>query len=494
MNFLAIVCYIFLSPPSGHDEANGVHMANGVKIGEVTSTTGTIWVRLTARADYKCDGLEFQEPQLEKTPDGDKVDTARSSPEHGYCHQIPHGHRLEEMQTVVPGARGQVRLRYWPENEIAKAVSVDWAPVDASRDFTRQFRLSSLRPGTRYEFVVEDRSSGDAAVMASVRNSFRTAPTIDVDSEVTFTVVTGQNWRTRDDPRGQKIYPIMSGLRPSFFVHTGDIVYYDSVGPWVTSIELARLKWNRTYSQPFLRDFHNHVPSYFIKDDHDSWQNDCWPTQANNRMGQFTWEQGRRVFLEQVPMGERTFRTIRWGKHLQVWLVEGRDFRSPNDAPDGPGKTIWGSEQDEWFRRTVTASDATFRVLISPTPILGPDRQWKEAKSDNHVASSRSWEGSRLREFISSQKNIFIACGDRHWQYVSVDPSSGLREYSCGPTTDQHATTLKNDDYRLLRYLGERGGFLAITVEKKNGAPSIVFRHYDVNGKVVNEDIPTLSS
>ena len=51
---------------------------------------------------------------------------------------------------------------------------------------------------------------------------------------------------------------------------------------------LARLKWNRTYSQPFLRDFHNQVPSYFVKDDHDSWQNDCWPSQANNLFGQNT--------------------------------------------------------------------------------------------------------------------------------------------------------------------------------------------------------------
>ncbi len=488
MNLLTIACTILLSTTSAADEANAVHMANGVKIGEVTSTTGIIWVRLTARVDYKSDGLEFRRPQFEETPDGDKVDSAIASPEHGYCHQIPHGHRLEEMQTVVPGTSGQVRLRYWPKSASANAVSVDWTPVDDSRDFTHQFRLSSLRPGTRYEFVVEGRSSADAAVTATVRNSFRTAPAENIDAEVTFTVVTGQNWRTRDNPRGQKIYPIMSGLGPSFFVHTGDIVYYDSASPWATHIDLARLKWNRTYSQPFLRDFHNHVPSYFIKDDHDSWQNDCWPTQTNNRMGQFTWEQGRRVFLEQVPMGERTYRTIRWGKHLQVWLVEGRDFRSPNDAPDGPDKTIWGSEQNEWFRRTVTESDATFRILISPTPILGPDHLWKEAKSDNHVASSRSTEGSRLRKFISSQKNMFIVCGDRHWQYVSVDPDSCLREYSCGPTTDRHATTLKNDDHRLLRYLGERGGFLAVTVAKKNGAPSIAFRHYDISGNVVNED------
>ena len=44
-------------------------------------------------------------------------------------------------------------------------------------------------------------------------------------------------------------------------------------------------------------------------------------------------------------MGEQTYRTFRWGKDLQIWLVEGRDFRSPNNMPDGPDKTIWGAEQ-----------------------------------------------------------------------------------------------------------------------------------------------------
>ncbi len=29
-------------------------------------------------------------------------------------------------------------------------------------------------------------------------------------------------------------------------------------------------------------------------------------------------------------------RTFRWGKTLQIWLVEGRDYRSPNNMPDGP--------------------------------------------------------------------------------------------------------------------------------------------------------------
>ena len=39
-------------------------------------------------------------------------------------------------------------------------------------------------------------------------------------------------------------------------------------------------------------------------------------------------------------MGERTYRTFRWGRGLQIWLVESRDFRSANTMKDGPDKTI----------------------------------------------------------------------------------------------------------------------------------------------------------
>ena len=71
--------------------------------------------------------------------------------------------------------------------------------------------------------------------------------------------------------------------------------------------------------------------------------------------------------------------------------MEGRDYRSPNDMPDGPGKTIWGEEQMAWLKKTAAESDAAFRILISPTPIVGPDR---ENKRDNHANKVFKHEGA----------------------------------------------------------------------------------------------------
>ncbi len=168
-------------------------------------------------------------------------------------------------------------------------------------------------------------------------------------------------------------------------------------------------------------------------------------------------------------------------------MVEGRDFRSANDAPDGPDKTIWGKEQMAWFKRTVQNSDAAFRVLISPTPVVGPDRK---TKSDNHANGAFAYEGNELRKFIASQKNLVVVCGDRHWQYMSVDPETGVREYSCGPASDKHAGGWKQEDFikKYHRYLNVIGGFLSATVQRKKGVPNLTFRYHDANGKVQFED------
>jgi len=176
---------------------------------------------------------------------------------------------------------------------------------------------------------------------------------------------------------------------------------------------------------------------------------------------------------------------------LQIWLVEGRDFRSPNFDPDGPEKTIWGKEQLKWFMSTVLESDATFRVLISPTPVVGPDRK---SHYDNHANRSFKYEGSLLREFLSRQDMIVI-CGDRHWQYMSVHDRTGVREYSVGPTTDEHTGTMGNMEINAPehRYINvTSGGFLSATVEsvpaREDYSALLTLRFHGVMGNVNFED------
>jgi len=450
------------------NQTDSVYMANGVKIGEVTSNSAIVWTRLTRHPERNIDGKPFPKNDS-KTRRSLKFDD------------------LDVMEGSVPGAGGQVRLSYWPKEFTDKKISTPWQAVDAQNNFVHQFSISGLSAGTKYELVMEGRALGTDEVGSKTVGSFNTAHAKESTASTTFAVITGQDYPRRDDKmNGHQVYPAMQKLGLNFFVHTGDIEYYDKPQPFADNVELARFKWNRIYSMPFQRNFHNHTSSYFIKDDHDTLKNDSWPGQT---YGDLTWEQGLNLYREQIPIGEKTYRTVRWGKDLQIWMVEGRDFRSPNNMPDGPKKTIWGKEQKKWLFDSIEKSDATFRVLISPTPIVGPDRG---KKNDNHANTGFTHEGNEVRSFLGQQKNLFVVCGDRHWQYVSVDPKTGVKEYSTGPTTNVHAGGFSESNRSdMHKYLKIKGGFLSATVSRESGKPTLTFRHHSVTGAVYNEVIET---
>jgi alkaline phosphatase D len=460
------------------------YMATGIKIGEVTSNEAIVWVRLTRDAERVDFGAPMPEITYTHAETGEPLEVRQGRrPNHAVPKvAFPEGSSVATIEGAAPGTDGVARVLYRTEND-GRFQATPWQTVKSDADFTTQFRLAGLEPATQYRIAVEFGTRPEDE-LKRLSGAFRTAPAADIEAPVTFTVVTGQRYPNRDSDRGWKIYDEIRQLDPDFFVHTGDILYYDQLAK---TVDLANWHWQRTYSLPGLVEFHRQVPSYFIKDDHDTWVNDAWPTMQSHFMGEFTFQQGVQIFLDQVPMGEKTYRTFRWGKDLQVWLVEGRDYRSANPDPDGPEKSIWGAEQMAWFQRTVQESDATFRVLISPTPVVGPDRP---NKNDNHANEGFAHEGNLLRAFIASQDNMVVVCGDRHWQYVSVDATHGVREYSSGPASDRHAGGWKNENVLPEhRYLNVIGGYLAITVERREGLPTLVARHHGVDGKVLNKDI-----
>ncbi|HEY5624279.1 MAG TPA: alkaline phosphatase D family protein, partial [Gammaproteobacteria bacterium] len=253
---------------------------------------------------------------------------------------------------------------------------------------------------------------------------------------------------------------------------------------------LARWGWARMFGLNSNFEFHRSVPTYFMKDDHDVWQDDTWPSQESSYMGDFTFQQGIEVFVEQVPMKDLTYRTFRWGQDLQIWLVEGRDYRDGNMDPDGPGKSIWGEEQVAWFKETVEASDASFKILISPTPFVGPDN---DDKFDSHANPAWATESIDLREFMVANDMVVI-CGDRHWQYVSVDDETGLWEFATGAASDAHAGAWSsNDDIRPEhRYLQIIGGFLSVTVDRVGDVPTLTVRNHHVDGELFHEEVLTV--
>ena len=445
---------------------NAVHMATGIKIGEVTARTAIVWTRLTAHSERNADGLPFE-------------DLASSDA------ALPKGKGLHEMEGAVPGAAGEVRLSHWPAGHPKRVLSTAWSAVDADADHTRAFVLQELEPGVEYRLLIEGRGPGAETAACRIEGAFGTAPLLDSFSPMSFCVVTGQGYHRRDETAlGHRIYGHMGSLDPDFLVHTGDTVYYDKPRPWAKTAALARFKWNRIYGLPLQREFHRSVPAYFLRDDHDTLRDDCWPGQS---YGEIEWEDGLRLFREQVPVGQRPYRTVRWGRDVQLWFMEGREFRSPNNTPDGPRKTIWGDAQKRWLFETLGASDATFRVIVSPTPIVGPDRS---SKNDNHANKGFAHEGREVRHFLADLGNVIVICGDRHWQYVSSDPETGLMEFSSGPTSDAHAGGFKaSNRSEMHTYLKIVGGFLLVELRGEPGAPELVLQHHGTRGEVLHEEV-----
>jgi alkaline phosphatase D len=371
--------------------------ATGVKVGEVTDQSAIVWMRLTANATRNNGGRAI--------PRGPAID-------------LPGDVQLADLQGACPGAAGRLRLRYGTSEDLRDARTTEWRDAVPRSDFSTQFRLAELRPRTVYHYAAETEGQGGAHT--PLRGQFRTAPAADDDAPVTFAALSCSVYRDLDHPQGYHVYAAMARLRPDFFIHTGDNIYLDSDDFMGNSIERARHHWHRMHSLPRHVALCLQTPGYWEKDDHDGYADDCWPGKRYPKMEPLTFPEGLSIFREQVPMGERTYRTIRWGKGLQIWLTEGRDFRSPNTMADGPDKTIWGREQRDWLMTGLRESRADVKVLISPTPLVGPDRL---NKHDNHSNAAFRHEGDLFRRFTREiPGRFFVVCGDRHWQYHSVHP------------------------------------------------------------------------
>ncbi|MEM9588351.1 MAG: alkaline phosphatase D family protein [Planctomycetota bacterium] len=459
--------------------AQSPQLGNGLRNSWATQESIVLWTRTTHRAEMVVDGPQFLIPkgeqvrELNQTRDEAKLIAA----------QVPDGTSLEKMFGACPGAAGEVRLTYYPVDQPQRRVTTNWKATEAQTDFTHQWVLQRLSANTTYSVKIEARPIGGLNVTATHDGRFKTAPRVSEAAPVRFCMTTCHDFPRRDDGMlGHKIYPAMTKLEPDFVVHAGDIEYYDKPDPYAWTESLMRFKWARIFSLPSNRRFYSNTTSFFLKDDHDTLKNDCW---AGQSYGAVSFERGVEIFnQEQFPSLDPRYTTLRWGKDLQVWFLEGRDYRSSNRAPDGPEKTILGETQKQWLFDTLDASGAAFKVIFSPTPIVGPDRT---NKSDNHANEVFTYEGNQIRDQLTKHTGVIVLCGDRHWQYASVDTTTGLWEFGCGPGSEKHQLGWKKGDNRPQhRFLRVAGGFLSGDVSRVDGNPRLTMQHRQVDGQVVS--------
>jgi alkaline phosphatase/alkaline phosphatase D len=458
----------------------------GVMVGEVTATSALVQLRLT---------------QSDETVDGD-----------------------------VAGARGMVEFVIKPAAGDGEAGQLKrLAGATADRDYIVRVSFTNLVPGTPY--VCETRIGRDSGQLRpGPRASFKTLPGPGAAECVRFVVVTGMNYAKfhgdgridrelhviqnntelpapyagSDKHLGYPALETIRKLRPDFFVGTGDNVYYDTPkNPRAQTVAELRRKWHEQFVQPRYRELFALVPAYWMIDDHDYRVDDC------DNTGEYapSPQEGRQIMLEQLPVAPsgdekaKTYRTHRVSRDLQIWFPEHRMYRSPNATPDGPEKTIWGDEQKAWLMRTLQESNAAFKLLISPTPMVGPD---DVRKTDNHsdiggFRHERDEFFAWLQETGIAERNFYVICGDRHWQYHSISPL-GIEEFSCGALVDANSRLGRKpgdpkstDPQALIKqpYCQDpaSGGFLLVeSVPRSNEQPAnLVFRFHDERGELLYE-------
>ena len=416
---------------------------------------------------------------------------------------------MNETSEYAEGVEGTGCFEISTSPEFVNSFRTHWLKAEKQNDYIIRAQVAGLQPGTKYFWRVLYGENKDKAGFGRVCR-FRTLGGKDEHRKVSLAVVTGMNYARfhlgKDSYKGEdkKLgYPALETIlkmKPDFFVGTGDNVYYDHPQGKLAakSRSQIRKKYHEQFCQQRYIELFAEVPTYWEKDDHDYRYNDCDNTGKTKPSAALGWE----IFREQLPVTDPTdetavtYRTHRINQDLQIWLVEGRDYRSANSMTDGPGKTIWGKEQKHWLKETLSASDATFKILISPTPMIGPDDGYKK---DNHTnIGGFRYERDEffrwLKDNSFDKKGFYIVCGDRHWQYHSID-ISGFEEFSCGALVDANSRIGRKpgdpkstdpEDTIKQPYCMQKasGGFLLITVEpgENGGCPKAHFDFYNENG------------
>ena len=273
-------------------------------------------------------------------------------------------------------------------------------------DFTAKMLVDNLPGGQDIFYRVKFRDLSHTSVESEpVAGRFRTAPTDKRDvSFVWGGDVAGQGWGINADDGGMFTFAAMRKNKPDFFIHSGDTIYADGLIPsevklsdgktWknLTIPEKAKVaetldEFRAAHKYNFLDDnvraFNAEVPIFVQWDDHEVTNN--WsaskdlPAAYKERNIALLAARAQRAFHEMYPMREsivepgRVYRTLSYGPHLDVFMLDERSYRGPNgpnlQAEYGPDAYFIGPEQMQWLKRALLNSRATWKVIASDMPL-----------------------------------------------------------------------------------------------------------------------------
>jgi alkaline phosphatase D len=301
----------------------------------------------------------------------------------------------------------------------------------AEHDYTGQVVLRGLKPATRYNYTILVRRGSQVTVAPSA--SFVTAPRKDHRVSVNFAwgADVGQGMDNRPP------FPAFESIaaeEPAFFVFCGDTIYGDSdtpAGPGATTLEGYWAKYKENRDDHFFQTLLNKVPVIVSWDDHEVVNHFRGPHDE----AEVLLPAGLQAFHDYWPISvgpERIYRSMRWGKDLEIFVLDGRQYADALAAPDGPEKSQLGRIQRGWFERGVRLSDATWKVIVTSSPLsILPD-------VDGGLHDTWANYEHELDSLLSSWKNAGVnnlvwLTADVHWSQAIEYPEYGMWEFVGAP-------------------------------------------------------------
>jgi alkaline phosphatase D len=364
-------------------------------------------------------------------------------------------------------------------------------------DLTVQSVVRGLRPGTAYVYAF---AQGRAT---SAVGTFVTAPAPSKSVRVRFAVSGDADATPGADGKPAfnrfQVYARMATERNAFNINLGDTIYSDSeVGgaPVARTVAEKWAKYRLGLALPALQTLRRSAGLYSHWDDHE-FINDF----AKDEHGQAIFDAGVKAFRDYAPVAYSPelglYRSVRWGKHLELFFLDERAFRSAkataacggdlaptlpqavrdafaNLAPslknpvspaclaalNDPARTMLGARQYAAFTKAIRSSKATWKVVVNEVPI----QQYYANPYDR-------WEGyaaerERLLRFLQANvRNVVFLTTDTHANLINEVryrtlggpvESSGIWEVVTGPVATN--TFAKEID----RFLGTLGAGTAI--------------------------------
>lgn len=367
----------------------------------------------------------------------------------------------------------KVMVEYATTESFADPIRAAVVEALPDSDFAVKTSLDNLLPGQEvfYRFTAIDLYDGNR-VSEPVTGRFRTAPLNRRSVRFCWSGDTaGQGWGI--DDIGMKTYSTMRLHEPDFFIHSGDTVYADNPMPdeislrdgtvWKNRIvtpekrEVARTldeyrgQWKYNMLDEHVLAMNAACPTFYQWDDHEVMNN--WssstdlsddPRYPDKDVNVYA-RRALRAFREMTPIRSfptqpgRIFRKVPYGRLLDVFFVDIRSYRGPNQG--GIGSSLFGWHQAAWLKRELAASKAVWKVIACDMPIglvVWDDYGNKRgsdaiANGDNGPPQDREKEFADLLRFIRDEsiRNTVWLTADVHYTAAHhYDPSrAAFREF-----------------------------------------------------------------